>query len=114
MSQLPVDHNLLTETDQQQGNRSHIENVDEQTHRKAGTQPHHPQDYQYDRYRPHRLILNGILISHSTGTPQRRQFVRSNLSVYLFHPPRVEIGVEHQFVGLREEIHRAPEHPEML
>jgi hypothetical protein len=57
MSQLLVDHNLLTETDYQQGNRGCEENVDERTHRKPGTQPKNPQNDQYDRYRPQHLIL---------------------------------------------------------
>jgi hypothetical protein len=57
MSQLPVEHRLLTKTDQQQGNRGYNENVDERTHRKPGTQPKNPQNDQYDRYRPQHLIL---------------------------------------------------------
>jgi hypothetical protein len=57
MSQLLVDHNLLTETDYQQGNRGCEENVDERTHRKAGNQPQNPQNDQYDRYRPQHVTL---------------------------------------------------------
>jgi hypothetical protein len=57
MSQLLVDHNLLTEADHQQGNRGCEENVDERTHRKTGTQPQNPQNDQYDRYRPQHVIL---------------------------------------------------------
>ena len=32
----------------------------------------------------------------------------------LLHPLRVEIGVEHHFIGLFEKVHRPPDHPKML
>jgi hypothetical protein len=57
MPQLPVDHNLLIETDQQQGNSGYEENVDERTHRKSAHQPQQPQHYQYNSNRPKHVIL---------------------------------------------------------
>jgi hypothetical protein len=57
MSQLLVDHNLLDETDHQQGNRGYEENVDEQTNRIATHQPQQPHNYQYHSNRPQHLIF---------------------------------------------------------
>jgi len=57
MSQLLVDHNLLTKTNYQQGNRDCEENVNERTRRKTGNKPQNPQNDQYDRYRPQHVIL---------------------------------------------------------
>jgi hypothetical protein len=55
--QPPVDHNLLTQANYQQGYRSDIEYADESTHRKAATQPKHPKNDQNNRYRPQHCVL---------------------------------------------------------
>ena len=56
MSQIPVDHHFLSETDHKQGNRGHEENVDERAHRKSDAQSQQPQNNEYHGNRPQHLI----------------------------------------------------------
>jgi hypothetical protein len=81
ISQLPVDHNLLTDTDHQQGNRGYEENMDERTHRIATHQPQQPQKYQDNSNRPQHLILlsDGSFLLPAIASPCLPELIKQSM-----------------------------------